>query len=94
MIELHKDYSDMISKRDLNELKQDNDFKQNVTSLAIAFHNVGVEEEHFKNYEMCLLNYGNSCQISKDNLGPEHRLTKKFEELFMEFNKKLNKAEM
>jgi len=42
---------------------------------------------------MCLLNYGNSCQVAEDNLGPSHRLTRKFRILFTEFNAKLTKAE-
>lgn len=36
---------------------------------------------------MCLLNYGNSCQVAEDNLGPYHRLTLKFKNVFNEFNK-------
>ena len=31
------------------------------TSLAIAFYNIGVEEEYSKNFEQALMNYANAC---------------------------------
>ena len=87
VLEIHKDYLDVIKGRELIELKKAVEFIAKATSLAIAFHNVGVQEEHFQNYDKCLLNYGNSCQVSEDNLGPSHRLTRKFRTLFTEFNR-------
>lgn len=36
---------------------------------------------------MCLLNYGNACQVAEDNLGPNHRISIKFKQIFNDFNK-------
>lgn len=78
VIEIHRDYTETLRGKEFQQIKNDPEFIEKATSLAIAFHNVGVEEEYFQNFDKCLLNYGNSCQVAEDNLGANHRLTKKF----------------
>ena len=46
-MELHKDYLDYIKGRVIQEVKKEYEFIGKYTSLAIAVHNVGVEEEYF-----------------------------------------------
>jgi hypothetical protein len=44
-------------------------------TLAIAYHNAGVEEEHLKNYEKAAEMYGRGWKVACRQLGPNHSLT-------------------
>ncbi len=47
VIEIHEEYLSIIKGQDISMLQHDSEFKEKSTALAIAFHNVGVEEEYF-----------------------------------------------
>ncbi|KAL4466433.1 hypothetical protein ABPG73_019051 [Tetrahymena malaccensis] len=93
VIEIHKDYQNYLNRKNYQEAIKDQEFVDICQALAISFYNVGVEQEFFQNYEVSLINYGKACEVCEDNLGSNHRLTRRFKELFQKFNEKLIKSE-
>ncbi|EAR84349.3 UBX domain protein, putative (macronuclear) [Tetrahymena thermophila SB210] len=93
VIEIHKDYQNYLNRKNYQEAIKDQEFVDICQALAIAFYNVGVEQEFFQNFEVSLINYGKACEVCEDNLGSNHRLTRRFKELFQKFNEKLVKSE-
>lgn len=53
-----------------------------ITTLAIAYHNVGVEYEYLENFESSTLFYKKSIDLALDKLGPTHSLTKSLQKSF------------
>ena len=51
VVEDHRDYLNYIKLRDFEEIRNNDEYIEKVTSLAISFYNVGVEEDHFDNYQ-------------------------------------------
>ena len=43
--------------------------------LAIAYHNVGVEQEFLKKYENSIKSYRTGVEVAERYLGPEHAIT-------------------
>lgn len=46
-----------------------------ISVLAIAYHNIGVEEEFLKKYDRSLQAYKKGVEIAETYLGPEHSIT-------------------
>lgn len=51
------------------ECREEKEFVEIVSNLAIALYNVGTEEEFFGNNDRALIHYSNACTVSEDNLG-------------------------
>jgi len=58
----------------------------NAATLAIAYHNAGVEEEHLKNYERASELYITGWKASSKQLGQSHALTVSLKESYQALN--------
>ena len=47
VLEINSDFLYYIKNKDIDNLRSDTEFIEKATSLAISFHNVGVENEFF-----------------------------------------------
>lgn len=45
-----------------------------IAVLAIAYHNIGVEQEFLKKYEQSLLSYRKGVEVAERYLGPKHAI--------------------
>ena len=45
-----------------------------IAVLAIAYHNIGVEQEFLKRYEQSMLSYRKGVEIGERYLGPKHAI--------------------
>ena len=62
------------------EQEEDEDFQQTgnkdkVAVLAIAYHNMGVEQEFLRSYPAAILSYKKAVNYAEKNLGPEDGIT-------------------
>lgn len=55
--------------------RNNKEFVELVSNLAISTYNVGCEDEFYKNNDKALINYSNACKIVEDNLGEDNILT-------------------
>lgn len=87
VVELHRDYMETLRVVESGEATGEAAKKLVGVSqtLAIAFFNVGVQQEHFQNYDVSLINYGKACEVAEDNLGRTHKLTVEFKRRFQQF---------
>ena len=46
-----------------------------VAVLAIAYHNIGVEQEFLKKFQQSVASYGKGVEVAKTHLGPSHGIT-------------------
>ncbi len=46
-----------------------------IAVLAIAYHNIGVEQEFLKRFEQSILSYGKGVEVAERYLGPKHAIT-------------------
>lgn len=64
---------------DAEELDQDGNVpeqnKDRTAVLAIAYHNMGVEQEFLKSYPAAILSYKKAVNFAEKNLGPEDGIT-------------------
>lgn len=49
--------------------------KDKVAVLAIAYHNMGVEQEFLKSFPAAILSYKKAVNFAEKNLGPEDGIT-------------------
>jgi hypothetical protein len=49
--------------------------KDKVAVLAIAYHNMGVEQEFLKSYPAAILSYKKAVNFAEKHLGPEDGIT-------------------
>jgi hypothetical protein len=49
--------------------------KDRTAVLAIAYHNMGVEQEFLKSYPAAILSYKKAVNFAEKNLGPEDGIT-------------------
>lgn len=49
--------------------------KDKVAVLAIAYHNMGVEQEFLRSYPAAILSYKKAVNFAEKNLGPEDGIT-------------------
>ena len=54
------------------------------TTLAIAYHNLGVEEDYCEDFESSRKAYLKALEIAEKILGPSDPLTKKFKQAYLD----------
>ena len=57
------------------EAAADQQNKDKVAVLAIAYHNMGVEQEFLRSYPAAILSYKKAVNFAEKNLGPEDGIT-------------------
>lgn len=50
--------------------------------LAIAYHNMGVEQEFLRSYPAAILSYKKAVNFAEKNLGPEDGITQNLRNVF------------
>ncbi|CAD8061893.1 unnamed protein product [Paramecium primaurelia] len=88
--ESHKEYQYYIKN---HVSMQTFKFQRCVSSLAISFYNVGVQEQHFQRYQFALQAYASAFKVAEDNLGIHHYLTIQLKNIYEEFARQLAMAE-
>jgi hypothetical protein len=66
----------------LDLMKDADETANNAATLAIAFHNAGVEEEHLKNFDRAAEMYAAGWKAASRQLGPSHTLTLSLKESY------------
>jgi hypothetical protein len=66
----------------LDLMKNADDTANNAATLAIAYHNAGVEEEHLKNFDRAAEMYATGWKAASRQLGPNHTLTLSLKESY------------
>jgi len=56
--------------------------KDRTAVLAIAYHNMGVEQEFLKSYPAAILSYKKAVNFAEKNLGPEDGITQNLRNVF------------
>jgi hypothetical protein len=56
--------------------------KDRTAVLAIAYHNMGVEQEFLKSYPAAILSYKKAVNFAEKNLGPEDGITLNLRSVF------------
>ncbi|CAD8150321.1 unnamed protein product [Paramecium octaurelia] len=88
--ESHKEYQCFIRNHiSLQTFK----FQRCVSSLAISFYNVGVQEQYFQKYQFALQAYASAFKVAEDNLGIHNYLTLQLKNIYEEFARQLAMAE-
>ncbi|CAD8073060.1 unnamed protein product [Paramecium sonneborni] len=88
--ESHKEYQYYIKN---HVSMQSFKFQRCVSSLAISFYNVGVQEQHFQKYQFALQAYASAFKVAEDNLGIHHYLTIQLKNIYEQFARQLAIAE-
>lgn len=73
--ELFKKLDDSISSRRGTEVQSVPVRLDRIAVLAIAYYNVGVEQEFLKNSDLSLKSFRKGMEIAERYLGPEHNMT-------------------
>merc|ERR1711935_1326650 len=77
--------------------EEDEDFQQagnkdKVAVLAIAYHNMGVEQEFLRSYPAAILSYKKAVNFAEKNLGPEDGITQNLRNVFENAKVELNSS--
>lgn len=56
--------------------------KDKVAVLAIAYHNMGVEQEFLRSYPAAILSYKKAVNFAEKNLGPEDGITQNLRSVY------------
>ena len=56
--------------------------KDRTAVLAIAYHNMGVEQEFLRSYPAAILSYKKAVNFAEKNLGPEDGITQNLRNVF------------
>lgn len=79
----------MLAKRlDPSAFNEDDDdlpaetSKDRTAVLAIAYHNMGVEQEFLRSYPAAILSYKKAVNFAEKNLGPEDGITQNLRNVF------------
>lgn len=56
--------------------------KDRTAVLAIAYHNMGVEQEFLKSYPAAILSYKKAVNFAEKNLGPDDGITQNLRNVF------------
>jgi len=70
----YDDLEDKFSNPDNN--------KDRTAVLAIAYHNMGVEQEFLKSYPAAILSYKKAVNFAEKHLGPEDGITQNLRQVF------------
>jgi tetratricopeptide (TPR) repeat protein len=64
--------------------------RDDVISLAIAYHNLAVELEYLSRFEECLSVYHQACELASSLLGPSHSVTQSLQKAMQDCKIKQN----
>ena len=64
------------------EAAADQQNKDKVAVLAIAYHNMGVEQEFLRSYPAAILSYKKAVNFAEKNLGPEDGITQNLRNVY------------
>jgi len=56
--------------------------KDKVAVLAIAYHNMGVEQEFLRSYPAAILSYKKAVNFAEKNLGPDDGITQNLRSVY------------
>ena len=56
--------------------------KDRTAVLAIAYHNMGVEQEFLRSYPAAILSYKKAVNFAEKNLGPEDSITQNLRNVY------------
>jgi len=68
--------------------------KDKVAVLAIAYHNMGVEQEFLKSFPAAILSYKKAVNFAEKNLGPEDGITQNLRNVYENARNELDMAMM
>lgn len=66
--------------------------KDKVAVLAIAYHNMGVEQEFLRSYPAAILSYKKAVNFAEKNLGPEDGITQNLRSVYENAKNELDMA--
>lgn len=67
--------------------------KDKVAVLAIAYHNMGVEQEFLRSYPAAILSYKKAVNFAEKNLGAEDGITQNLRSVYENAKNEVSKAE-
>ncbi len=62
--------------------KEKDPAKDRIGVLAIAYHNMGVEQEFLRSYHAAILSYKKAFNFAEKNLGPEDGITQNLQNVY------------
>lgn len=71
----HAQQAIILLQEELSVAANDAPKADRIAVLAIAYHNLGVEQEFLKKYNMSLHSYRKGVELSERYLGPDHAIT-------------------
>jgi hypothetical protein len=73
-----------VNEDELEEIAQmkDSPNKDKVAVLAIAYHNMGVEQEFLRSYPAAILSYKKAVNFAEKNLGHEDGITENLRSVY------------
>lgn len=84
-----------IQEEELEEIQEAKEGPQNkdkVAVLAIAYHNMGVEQEFLRSYPAAILSYKKAVNFAEKNLGPEDGITMNLRSVYENAKNELDMA--
>lgn len=66
--------------------------KDRTAVLAIAYHNMGVEQEFLRSYPAAILSYKKAVNFAEKNLGPDDGITANLRNVFENAKVELNSS--
>ena len=73
---------DEIEEMQAQEGKDQQQNKDKVAVLAIAYHNMGVEQEFLRSYPAAILSYKKAVNYAEKNLGPDDGITQNLRSVY------------
>ena len=73
---------DEIEEMQAQEGKDQQHNKDKVAVLAIAYHNMGVEQEFLRSYPAAILSYKKAVNYAEKNLGPDDGITQNLRSVY------------
>lgn len=67
---------------DANFVQNKDTNKDKVAVLAIAYHNMGVEQEFLRSYPAAILSYKKAVNFAEKNLGPDDGITQNLRSVY------------
>lgn len=77
---------------EIQEAKEGPQNKDKVAVLAIAYHNMGVEQEFLRSYPAAILSYKKAVNFAERNLGPEDGITMNLRSVYENAKNELDMA--
>lgn len=87
------DPNDHDEDEDENEVSPEGN-KDKTAVLAIAYHNMGVEQEFLRSYPAAILSYKKAVNFAEKNIGPEDPITQNLKNVYENARNELETALM